>query len=316
MATAHTPGEGAGCKPVTDAVWVLVLHYQNAEDTRRCLQSLRSLDYPNVRVLLLDNGSPDFSGQEAASGFSEATFVRLPDNLGFAGGCNAGVSLCKEQGAKWVWLLNNDTLVEPGTLSALMAKAESSPKAGLLGAQVYTAHGEGFVPSGGGEIDFVRGKTHERKSVPDGCSAMECDWISGCNLLVRVDAFQSVGGFDESFFLYFEDTDLCMRLRQAGWQCLMVPSARINHIGLRSTEGARSTWRHYYYIRNRLLFFHKHLPSQRRLSVTLAVTGHLARHSLTLPFRGEKGRRRLKAELLGYRDYWQHRFGKATCLDW
>jgi GT2 family glycosyltransferase len=145
---------------------------------------------------------------------------------------------------------------------------------------------------------------------------MECEWISGCNLLLRVESFHAVGGFDERYFLYFEDTDLCLRLRQHGWQCLLVPTARVDHIGLRSTEGKRAIWRHYYYIRNRLLFFRRHTRGWQQLPSTLAVMAHLARHSLVLPFRGTEGRRRLKAELLGLRDYVQQRFGRATCLDW
>lgn len=297
-------------------VWIVVLHYQGLEYTRACLESLKKLHYQNFRVLIFDNCSPDSSGDPLAAEFPQFEYVKSAQNLGFAGGCNAAVRQCAERGAQWIWLLNNDTSVHPDSLEQLILCAERNPKAALLGGQVFTPKGESFVASGGGQIDFAKGKTYERQEAPADGSEIPCDWISGCNLLLRLEAFDSLGGFDESFFLYFEDTDLCYRARQAGWQCMLVPAARVEHIGLRSSQGKQSTWRHYYYIRNRLLFFRRHAQDSRKLPITLAITAHVARHSITLPFRGDEGRRRLKAEILGYTDYWRQKLGKADCLDW
>lgn len=297
-------------------VWIMVLHYQGADCTVTCLNSLRALKYRKFHVLLLDNGSPDRSGDEIARSFPEFSYVRLEENLGFAGGCNEGVRYCTERGAQWVWLLNNDTRVAPDSLRLMIAEAAKSDKAALLGAMVYTPLGEQFVASGAGEIDFMRGKTLMRKQVPSGVQSVSCEWLSGCNLLLRTDAFWSVKGFDEDYFLYFEDTDLCYRMREAGWDCVLVPDARVEHIGGASTEGKLSIWRMYYYTRNRLLFFVKHTKGAAMVPMLLAISAHLARHYIVLPFRGEAGKRQLKAEMLGLRDYMDRRFGKATCLDW
>src|SRR5438876_2783230 len=87
-------------------VWVVVLHYQGKACTAVCLESLRHLDWRKVKVLLVDNGSPDRSGAEISFKYPEFTFLPLPENLGFAGGCNAAVNYCAERGADWVWLLN------------------------------------------------------------------------------------------------------------------------------------------------------------------------------------------------------------------
>jgi GT2 family glycosyltransferase len=240
----------------------------------------------------------------------------MAENLGFAGGCNAGARDCIGRGADWVWFLNNDARVEPDTLSLLIANAAKQPQAAALGAVVYTPSGQGYVPNGGGEIDFKRGKTYERKQPEPGAETLSCEWLSGCNLLVDSRKFESVGGFDEQYFLYFEDTDLCFRLRQAGWQCLLVPQARVEHAGGASTEGDRQTWRRYYYTRNRLLFFGSHLSKPRAVLPFMLIGMHLLRHTLTLPWRGENGRRQLRAELLGLSDYLHGRLGKAQCLDW
>lgn len=297
-------------------VWIVVLHFQGGDCTKLCLESLRRLHYPNFKVLLLDNGSPDHSGDGIARLFSEFSYLCLPDNLGFAGGCNAGFNYCQSRGAEWVWLLNNDTRVDPQSLSQLMLSARSHGDAAALGAMVFTPAGEEYVASGAGEINFLRAKTLMAKQVPDGTDVLSCQWLSGCNLLLRSKAFSSINGFDEAYFLYFEDTDLCYRLRQAGWDCLLVPSARVEHIGGASTEGSLSTWRSYYYTRNRLLFFLRYLKGSKALPAIFSIAGHLLRHLLVLPWRGERGRRQLKAELLGLRDYLANKLGKADCLDW
>ncbi len=297
-------------------VWIAILNYEGASDTKICLQSLKLLDYPRYRILILDNGSEDRAIDTVASQFPDIEYIRSPHNLGFAGGCNKAIRHCASLGAQWVWMLNNDTIVQPDTLSHLVACAIREPEAALLGALVFSNDGDKLVPRGGGSIDFRKGKTYERTVPPPGASEIACEWLSGSNLLIRMNAFDQADGYDEKFFLYYEDADLCLRLRNAGWRCLMVPPAHIKHIGLQSTKGSRSTWRHYYHIRNRMLFFSKHAVGINSFMIKLSMVLHLARHSASLPFRGEEGRRQLKAELLGYRDFVNKKFGQAECLDW
>jgi GT2 family glycosyltransferase len=297
-------------------VWVVVLHWQASHYTRACLATIHSLEYPNFKILLVDNGSPDNTGATIARQFPGVNLLRLEDNRGYAGGCNAAINYCIDEGAEWIWLLNNDTRIAEDTLDHLMSAATDHPEAGALGAMVYTGSGEEFVASGFGEIDFSRAKTYLRKSVPPDSKAVVCEWLSGSNLLLRVDAIKQSGFFDEDYFLYFEDTDICYRLCRAGWHCVLVPGARIEHIGGGSMEGERSFWRAYYYTRNRLLFFMRHLQGIAALPAVLAIGGHLVRHAMVLPFRGEDGRKQLRAEYLGLRDYLTHRLGKAKCLDW
>ncbi len=298
------------------SVWIVILHWQASHYTRACLASLSALRYSNFQILLVDNGSPEEAGTAIARQFPGVALLRLPENLGFAGGCNAGIKYCLDKGAEWIWLLNNDAKVHPESLGLLMSAAEAHPQAGALGAMVYEGTGEQFVASGPGSIDFTRAKTYLRKQMPQNEHVVSCEWLSGSNLLLRADAVKQSGMFDEDYFLYFEDTDLCYRLCRSGWQCLLVPAARIEHVGGGSTEGERSFWRAYYYTRNRLLFFLRHLHGIAALPALIAIGGHLARHALVLPFRGSHGRKQLKAEYLGLRDYLLKRLGKATCLGW
>lgn len=296
-------------------VFVAVLHYTGADNTRACLRSVKKLNYKDFEVLVTDNCSPDGSGKLIAQEFPECHHLSLPDNLGFAGGSNAGINWCIERGADWVWILNNDTEVDPSSLGNLVEVAERENQAGIIGAAILTPSATGYSRSGTGSIDFNKAKTFERGQVDDNAQSIECQWVSGCNMLVRASAFKEMNGFDERFFLYFEDTDLCWRMNQAGWKCLFVPSARINHEGGASTQGKLAVWRSYYYTRNRFLFFMKNRTGLAALPTLLSIYSHLARHCLVLPFRGENGRRQLKAELLGLKDYLNGSFGKATCLD-
>lgn len=296
-------------------VWLAVLHYQKPENTRECLKSLLALDYPSPEILVTDNCSPDGSLPLLCKQFPDLNFLALPTNLGFAGGANASIRYCIEHGADWIWLLNNDTVVSPDSLSLLMEAALVNERAALLGASVYTTNEKSVHRSGSGKIDFIKAKTFEKGLIDDSVQTMDCAWLSGCNLLIRAQAFEACGGFDEDFFLYFEDTDLCHRLKQAGWQCLLVPAARVDHEGGASTAGSLNIWRSYYYTRNRLLFFLKHRKGLATLPILFSVAIHLLRHCLVLPFRGKNGRRQLKAELLGLRDYCSGTFGKADCLD-
>jgi GT2 family glycosyltransferase len=270
----------------------------------------------NHKVLLVDNGSPDNSGADIARQFPEVSLLETGRNLGFSGGCNAGINYCLEQEADWIWLLNNDTKVGHDSLARLMKVAQENKKAGVLGAMVMTGTGDQYVASGAGEIDFLRSKTFLRRSAEAGAEFIDCDWVSGSNLLLRAEALRQSGSFNDDYFLYFEDTELCWRMRQHGWTCLFVPDAKVEHAGGGSTEGSRTYWRAYYYTRNRLLFFAKYTRGAALIPGLINIAGHLVRHAVVLPMRGTHGKLQLKAELLGLKDYLDRRFGKASCLDW
>jgi len=299
--------------------------------------SLAQLSYPRVRTLLIDNGSANSDGIALAAEFAGVKCFRLAGNQGFAGGFNAGIKYCMQRGAQWMWLLNNDTVVEPDTLSILMAEALKNPRAAALGAAVHyndvghnvaTQNYADAVVTGPGQIDFLRAKTYLRplNNIASNSPAISSQWLSGSNMLLRCSALTDDYVFDPDYFLYFEDTEFCTRVRKQGWQCLFVPGACVHHAGGASTTGELEYWRAYYYTRNRLLFFGKALgggnifdkvlSAPKTVLAFCSIFAHLLRHFIVLPFRGRHGRKQLKAEYLGLRDYLLGHFGRATCLDW
>lgn len=297
-------------------VWILVLHWRGIDLTKSCLESVQKLTYKNIRTLVVDNGSQANDGETLKKSFPEITVLRLSENFGFAGGCNRGMEFCLEQNADFIWLINNDARVSPNSLSTLAKHAKQNARVGALGASIVESleSVEKQVIGGHGTIDFVQAKTRVSSNAASG--AIECDWLHGSNLLLRSLALKDVGLFDERYFLYFEDTELCQRMRLNGWKCLFVPDAEVEHIGNASTQDKRKHWRSYYYIRNRFLFFETYLKGPKRLPALISMLSHVGRHLAVLPFRGENGRDQLRAELLGTRDYFAKRFGKATCLQW
>lgn len=285
------------------------------EKTRECLRSLRSTTYSNYSVLLVDNGSENQDGKVLAAEFSEVELLSLDKNYGFAGGCNRGLAFAMARGADFIWLLNNDASAEPRSIELLVTAAKANQKAAALGVIVIEGDSSKAEEAGIGEINFKRAKTFLRRTAGK-ASTLSCQWLSGSNLLLRAEALRQVGLFDERYFLYFEDVDLCHRLVMAGYECLLVPGSTIVHEGNASTPGGLSLWRSYYHTRNRLLFFMQYSKGTDRLLALISIGAHFLRHCFSLPFKGNKGRARLKAEWLGLRDYCQGHLGRADCLDW
>lgn len=324
----------------TSKVVVLVLHWKGIDKTRACLRSLQTLAYGDVSVLVVDNGSSDNDGQTLKKEFDESSpsagskkldlqVLRLDRNYGFAGGCNKGMEhiLQGALGEKpgYIWLLNNDALTKPETLTRLVDALKDNEKAGAAAALVVEGgtDNQARIATGLGRINFSKAKTYlsplpdagAQTNSPDSY-AIACDWVTGSNLLLKTRVLEEIGTFDERFFLYFEDVDLCHRFNKAGYQCLLVLDTVIDHEGSGSTQGGLSLWRAYYHTRNRLLFFSKNSPPALRGLALATITSHVLKHCLTLPWRGAAGRAKLKAELLGLRDFYAGDFGEAKCLDW
>lgn len=301
---------------VEPLVWILVLHWRGIDLTRACLESVQKLTYANHKILLVDNGSDERDGEKLEKEFPLVTVIRLSENFGFAGGCNRGMEYCLEHGAEYIWLVNNDARVAEDSLTLLVQQAQQKTEAGALGGAVVDSLSakEKRVEASRGTINFRSAKTKVVSQLVT--EPTYSDWLHGSNLLLRAKTLREVGLFDERYFLYFEDTELCHRMNLKGWKCLFVPDAQIEHLGSASTQDSRRHWRSYYYIRNRFLFFNTYLKGAASVPATFNMLMHVARHALVLPFRGEDGRNKLRAELLGTRDYFSQKFGRATCLDW
>jgi GT2 family glycosyltransferase len=283
-------------------VYVVVLTWNQREVTLECLESLTRVTYPNFRVVVVDNGSTDGTTESIESRFSDVEIIVSEHNLGFAAGCNVGLRYALERGADYVFLLNNDTVVDPAVVSHLVALA--GPNVGMVAPKIYYA----AVPT---RIWSVGGMCHSltleqtrngRGQMDEGQwdEVLERGYFVGCALLLSRRLLTQIGLFDERFFMYYEDSDLSLRARQAGFKLLLSPQARVWHKVAVSSDGSDSPNERYWMARSSVLFFHKHVHGFRWLIVLPYRIGSAIKTVLRLIWHGRG--RSAQAYLHGLRD--------------
>ena len=242
----------------TPRVAIIVLNWNGLSDTLDCLKSLAQLDYPNHRVVVVDNGSTDGSVSIIREQFPKMTLIENSENMGYAGGNNVGLHHVMAQGEDYALLLNNDTVVDPGFARVLVDAAEAEPTVGIAGPTIYYHECPDVIWSAGGGIDWQQGSTrmvglNERDEGQFGAEPRAVDFIAGCAMLVRRAVLEQAELLDERFFAYYEETEWCVRAARVGFQIVHVPLAHIWH-KISPAAQADSPLVHYYMTRNRLLF--------------------------------------------------------------
>jgi N-acetylglucosaminyl-diphospho-decaprenol L-rhamnosyltransferase len=226
-------------------VSILVVSYNTKELTLACLESIRRTAGDVAHeVLVVDNASQDGSAAAIARGFPEVTCIELQENTGFARANNLAAQRAR---GRWLLLLNPDTLVLEGSLASLLAFAAAHPETRIFGGRTLFPDGTLNPTScwrapnawsmfclGSGLASLLRRHPWfdpESMGAWARDSEREVDIVSGCLLLIRRDLWESLGGFDEGFFMYGEDFDLCLRARRAGERCRISPRAVVIHYG-------------------------------------------------------------------------------------
>ena len=288
-------------------VAIVVVNWHNRAATDRCLDALRHLTYPRWSLVLIDNGCADFSAEEIAQRAPGAAYLRTATNLGFAGGSNLGMRTALARGAEWVWFLNDDAAPESDALDELLDAAERPPRPAVLGAKIVQYARPERLDSLALDVDLANGRVrllgHDEIDRGQYDHVREPLAVTGCAMLVRRDACERLGGFDEAYFAYLEDVDLCLRARAAGLPVAAVPSARVRHDRPVATRGRQSTASLYYACRNPLVLLALHAP-QAPWRSRLRGLSVLARY-LAFALRGNPAgaAARLASVRRGARDY-------------
>jgi GT2 family glycosyltransferase len=238
----------------------VVLNWNGGDDT---LAALASLD--GVETICVDNGSEDGSPDAIAARFPGVELIRTGVNLGFAGGNNVGIRRALARGADWVLLLNNDAVADPDLSAALAAAAVERPDAGVLACKVFFAEPRDVLMYAGGRVNLRLGYWGRQDGFgqrDDGRfdALRDVDRATGAAMAVSRAAIERAGLLDESLFAYAEDTDWCLRIREAGFGVVFVPDAKVRHIGSASTGGMRSPTSIYYDTRNMIAVAERHDP--------------------------------------------------------
>ena len=247
-------------------VTIAILNWNREADTLECLDSVAHLTYPSFSVVLVDNGSTDGSPDAIVQWGREnlpLVLMRNAENMGFVRGSNQGMRHALAAGTDYVFLLNNDTVVEPNVLDILVRAAECSDEIGMVGPKIYQYGKSKILDSAGTRAipwlaqGFLVGHGEEDRGQYD--ASAEMPYITGTALLVKRAVLEKVGLMDEDYFCYFDDFDWGMKAREAGYKLHLEPEAVVHHKGSQ-TAGLNSPFYMRHMIRSRILFARKHVP--------------------------------------------------------
>jgi len=300
-------------------VFVSIINFNGTSNTLECLLSLDKINSKSfkISVVVIDNASKDeFKVQSSKfKVFQGLRVISNDKNLGFSGGQNVGIKYALDNGADYVLILNNDTIVDKNLIEELLNAAQKDKNIGIAVPKIYFASGFEFHKDrykksdlgkvfwyAGGEMDwknvigFHRGVDEVDRGQYDRIE--KTDFASGCCMLVKGEVFEKVGFLDEKFFLYYEDSDLCERIRRAGYSIMYSAKAILWHKNAGSAGGSGSSLQDYYITRNRMLFGIRYAPFRSKLS--------LVKESMMLLAKGRRWQKR------GILDFYLGRFGKGS----
>jgi N-acetylglucosaminyl-diphospho-decaprenol L-rhamnosyltransferase len=276
-----TPAPGAASPRVS----AIVVSYNTRDDLLRCLDALGAQPGVPLETIVVDNASTDGTVDAVRARFPDVHLMVNAANLGFSRANNLGL---REARGEFVLVLNSDCEVRPGAVAALCAILEARPGVAIVGPRTVGTDGEPQVSFGpsltplaewrqgrlvrgvkAGKVDALR----RARALAD--HEQEPDWVSASCFLARRAVLQAIGGFDESFFLYEEDVDLCVRARAAGGRILYTPEAEVVHHLGRSMERAPERARLEYH-RSHLRFYAKHNSPAERVALRAWMAGRAA----------------------------------------
>lgn len=242
-------------------VYIIILNWNGSRDTIACVESCLNLEYPLFKIVVVDNGSDDDSETILKKRFPTITLIQTGANLGYAGGNNAGLRHAHLEQADYVWFLNNDTVVDPMSLAELVRISETEPAIGMTGSKILSFSEPSTLLYAGGRVDLATGTCVHigmgEKDTGQYDTLTETGYITGCSLLVKRTVAAEIGPMDESFFLYYEETDWCLRAKNKGYRLMYVPTSVVFHKDSASTGKIKGSML-YYITRNGLYFLQRH----------------------------------------------------------
>ncbi|MEG2917980.1 MAG: glycosyltransferase family 2 protein [Clostridium sp.] len=244
-------------------VSIILLNYCGVEDTLNCVESLEDIDYDNYEIIIVENASPDNSYellQEALNKKSHV-LIKAPSNEGFAVGNNIGIKYAMANSSDYVLLLNNDTLVDKSFLKELVRCYEESENPGIIGSKILYESRREVIWYGGGDVNLKRfyGYHYGEGEIDKGQYNIEgtTNFITGCVMLIGREIIEKVGMLPTEYFMYFEDVDYCMNVRNHGYKLYYCPKSVVYHKVSGSTGGEESVFCIKWGTRNRIIFMDK-----------------------------------------------------------
>ncbi|MDZ7611854.1 MAG: glycosyltransferase family 2 protein [Candidatus Moranbacteria bacterium] len=267
---------------------IIIVTYNNQATISKCLNSIFSQDtdlFDKTEIFIIDNNSCDQTGSEVKKNKNDKThFFQNKQNKGFAAAVNQGLKIAEKSSSfNYYLFLNPDTVAQKNCIKNLAQSAEKNDKTGLIAP---------FIKDKAGNIIFQRGKIDWLKMKAVHAKEGErLDYLTGACLLVKKETLEKIGAFDERFFLYYEDADLCLRARRGGCEIKTTPSAEVVH---QESHSSNDSLKNFHLVKSGLLFFHKHYPSWAKPYFWIMFYLRLLYHSLS-------GKKEVQKALLSFK---------------
>lgn len=260
-----------------EKIAIIILNWNGKENTLDCLKSIDK----SQKILVVDNNSTDDSVEIIKKEFPEVKIIQNPQNYGFAKGNNIGIKKALSDGAEYVFILNNDTVLEKNCLKNLLEAVKKYQEYSIFAPKIYFEknyefHKDRYSDNEKGRVIWYAGGIIDWKNVYGkhrGVDEVDCgqfdkfestEYATGAAMFVKKEVFEKIGLLDEKYFMYYEDTDFCIRAKKAGFKILFVPNAVVYH----KNAGSSSSGSHlqdYYITRNRLMFGIKYAKLKTKL---------------------------------------------------
>lgn len=297
-------------------VSIVILQFNNSEDTIKCLQFVKELDYPNFEVIVVDNNSepPHFKNTENYLKSQEKVysfqFIASRENFGYAGGNNLGIKRALENGANYILIFNNDVEVHPDLLEKLLRTAQADEKNGIVGPLIN----ENNRLACGGKITWLKSELSHIE-----CEGLNIEqtlyhilygkyYIPGSCMLIKSQTIEKIGLLPEEYFLYFEDVDYCLKAFKTGLKCAITADAVINHRQHGSTAKISPLFILRYHFRNSLYFNRKNGPFWAKILIYPWSLWIIGKQLVKLAI--HRHPEQSKAILKGVIDFYKGRMGK------
>ena len=239
-----------------DKVAIILVNYNGQQYNEACISSILNSNYNNYEIIVVDNASSDDSINILKEKFNNNIKIIMSDkNLGFSGANNLGIKYALDNEFDYVMLLNNDTVIAENMIKVMI---EASSNNLVVSPKIYYYDNKNVIWSSGGSINWRKGlpiqygineidnnENNKKKSI---------DFATGCCILIPINIIKKVGSMSEEYFLYYEDTDYCVRIIRNGFEIIYEPKAVMYHKVSASTGGEKSKMYWYYMVRNRLIF--------------------------------------------------------------
>jgi GT2 family glycosyltransferase len=293
-------------------VAVLILNYKRFDDTVECVESVLQSDYDNYEIILIDNDSRDDSARRIAQKFPTLELIANPVNVGYAEGNNIGMRRALDKGAEYVFVLNNDTTLEPDAIRKLVQAGEADKAATIIAPKICFYDDKKMINSCGTRMDWFKLRPHKgacfEKDQGQYTAIEEKEIFPGAAFLFKKELFEKVGYFDARFFLIHEDAEICLRNRARGFKNIIVPSAAVYHKVSR-TLSAYPFLTEYYSTRN-LFFLGKLMGTcTQKIQMICGLAAFSLKRGISYPFADARGKQRIAGYFAGVLDFIKGKMG-------